>query len=131
MITRCPTCGIIIDSEKILAVRGAVLDCPRCRTRLEIVAFHHLPVFLVSGSIAIAIGFALSVHGFILLMTIGTATLLLWAVAEFLQSVLITPKLRRSQSERKPLRVSNRLISPAAKDDSSGMTGVVRRATRT
>ena len=103
-VIKCPVCGSNIAAGPIiLTPPEATLVCSCCRQALVLVRASRLPVLIVSAFLSLFLCAVLELRGGVLVMTaLAVGTVFYW-IARMLRAFLAAPKLKRIDSETKPL----------------------------
>jgi hypothetical protein len=95
----------------IPAFRNTPFQCSRCRAQLEVAASDPSPILAISVALSIGFGFVLGLHGFALILILMGATAMFYWVGKLVQDFVATPRLEKSRSGAKPLRLAKRIQS--------------------
>jgi hypothetical protein len=109
MTITCPVCGINIPPGLIPAGRDTLFPCSRCRTQLEVSPPDAAPIVAISVVLALALCVAWGLKGqAFVLVAVGLASVL-YLVGRLVQTIVATPKLQKSRSDKKLLPQAARL----------------------
>lgn len=99
MSPQCPVCGAAIHPSQIPCVSGAVCQCSRCRTNLELTASDPLPSTVIALAMATLAGFAFGLHGFVLVIAIAAFGVIARVITQFVWTILAVPKFRATAAQ--------------------------------